>query len=191
MPEILNNSSNVTVGKPRVSGAIFWAPKGSTLPTSATAALDAAFKCLGYVSEDGVTNNNTPETDSIKAWGGDTVCVLQTERGDTFAFTLLESMNEDVLIAIYGSDNVTVDASGNITIKVTADEMVPASWVIDMIMKGNRAKRIVIPEGTITELGDIVYKDDEAVGYPVTITDVTDTNGVYHYEYMSGATVTI
>lgn len=191
MPEILNNASNVSVGKPRISGAIYWAPKGTTLPTTATASLDAAFKCLGYVSEDGVTNNNSPESDSIKAWGGDTVVVLQTERSDTFAFTLLESMNEDVLVAIYGSDNVTVDASGNITVKATADEMVGASWIIDMILKGNRAKRIVIPDGTITELGDIVYKDDEAIGYPITITDIIDTSGVYHYEYLSGATVTI
>lgn len=191
MSDTLNNSANVSVGKPKVAGAIFWAPLGTTLPTTATGTLASAFKCLGYVSEDGVTNNNSPESDSIKAWGGDTVCVLQTERGDTFAFTLLESMNEDVLAAIYGSDNVTVDGSGNITVKATADNMVPASWVIDMILKGNRAKRIVIPEGTITELGDIVYKDDEAIGYPLTITDVTDSNGVYHYEYLSGATVTI
>lgn len=191
MPEILNNSSNVSVGKPRVAGAIYWAPKGTTLPTTATGALDVAFKCMGYVSEDGVTNNNSPESDAIKAWGGDTVCVLQTERKDIFKYTLIESMNEDVLTAIYGSDNVTVDSSGNITLKATADEMEGASWVIDMIMKGSRAKRIVIPDGTITEIGDIVYKDDEAVGYPLTITDVTDANGVYHYEYLSGATVTL
>ena len=191
MPEILNNSSNVSVGKPRVAGAIYWAPKGTTLPTTATGALDAAFKCMGYVSEDGVVNNNSPESDSIKAWGGDTVCVLQKERKDTFKYTLIESMNEDVLTAIYGSDNVSVDGSGNITVKATADEMEGASWVIDMIMKGSRARRIVIPDGTITELGDITYKDDEPIGYPLTITDVTDANGVYHYEYISGATVTL
>lgn len=191
MPEILNNSSNVSVGKPKVRGAIFWAPKGTTLPTTATAELNAAFKCMGYVSEDGVTNNNSPESDVIKAWGGDTVCILQTERKDIFKYTLIESLNEDVLTAIYGSDNVSVDGSGNITLKATADEMEGASWVIDMIMKGNRARRIVIPEGTITEIGDITYKDDEAVGYPLTITDVPDENGVYHYEYLSGATVSL
>ena len=191
MPEILNNSSNVSVGKPKVKGAIFWAPKGTTLPTTATAELNAAFKCMGYVSEDGVTNNNSPKSDVIKAWGGDTVCILQTERKDIFKYTLIESLNEDVLTAIYGSDNVSVDGSGNITLKATADEMEGASWVIDMIMKGNRARRIVIPEGTITEIGDITYKDDEAVGYPLTITDVPDENGVYHYEYLSGATVSL
>lgn len=191
MPDTLNNSANVSVGKPKVAGAIFWAPLGTTLPTTATGALASAFKCMGYVSEDGVTNNNSPESDSIKAWGGDTVCVLQTERKDTFKFKLIESLNEDVLTAIYGSDNVAIDGSGNISLKATADEMTGASWIVDMVMKGNRARRIVIPEGTITEIEDITYKDDEAVGYGLTLTDVPDTNGVYHYEYISGATVTI
>ena len=179
------DATKVSVGKPKVGGAIHWAPIGSTLPTSATAALDAAFVELGYVSEDGLTNNNSPESDTVKAWGGDTVLNLQTDRPDTFALTLLESLNTDVLKTIYGTSNVTVDGSGNITVKATAGEMPSGAWVFDMILKGGRAKRIVVPNGTISELGEIVYKDDEAVGYNVTITDVPDTNGVYHYEYVT------
>ena len=178
-------ATNVTVGKPKVGGAVHWAPLGTTLPTSATAALNAAFVDLGYVSEDGLTNNNSPESDTVKAWGGDTVLSLQTDRPDTFALTLLEAMNEDVLKTIYGSSNVTADGDGNLTIKATAEEMPSGSWVFDMILKGGRAKRIVVPNGTISELGEITYKDDEAVGYNITITDVPDTNGVYHYEYIT------
>lgn len=179
------DATKVSVGKPKVGGAIHWAPIGSTLPTSATASLDAAFVELGYVSEDGLTNNNSPESDTVKAWGGDTVLNLQTDRPDTFAFTLLESLNSDVLKTIYGSSNVTIDGSGNISVKATAQDMPSGAWVFDMILKGGRAKRIVVPNGTISELGEITYKDDEAVGYNVTITDVPDTNGVYHYEYIT------
>lgn len=182
-----NTAANVTVGKPKVGGAIYVAPLGSTLPTDSTTALDAAFKCLGYVSEDGVTNSNSPESDNVKAWGGDTVLVLQTDRPDSFSLTLLEGLNKDVLETIYGSSNVIEDAQGNITVKATADEMTGHAWVFEMIMKGNRAKRTVIPNGTISELGDIVYKDDEAVGYNVTIQDVPDSSGVYHYEYIAAA----
>ena len=182
-----NTAANVTVGKPKVGGAIYVAPLGSTLPTDSSTALDAAFVCLGYISEDGVTNSNSPESDNVKAWGGDTVLVLQTDRPDSFALTLLEGLNEDVLKTIYGSSNVVVDAQGNITVKATADEMTGHAWVFEMIMKGNRAKRTVIPNGTISELGDIVYKDDEAVGYNVTIQDVPDSSGVYHYEYIAAA----
>ena len=185
-----NTAANVTVGKPKVGGAIYVAPLGTTLPTDSSTALNAAFKCLGYVSEDGVTNSNSPESDNVKAWGGDTVLVLQTDRPDSFSLTRLEGLNEDVLKTIYGSSNVTVDGNGNITVKATADEMTGHAWVFEMVLKGNRAKRTVIPNGTISELGDIVYKDDEAVGYNVTIQDVPDSTGVYHYEYIAaGASI--
>lgn len=188
----LNTATNVTAGKPNVTGAIYYAPLGTTLPTSASASLDSAtFTCLGYVSEDGVTNNNSPESENVKAWGGDTVLTIQTDRPDTFAFTLIESINEDVLKAVYGSGNVNVDANGNISIEVNADAMTGAVWVIDMVLRGNRAKRIAIPNGTITELGEIVYRDNEAVGYPITLTDVADSNGNYHYEYIAGSSASI
>lgn len=178
-------ATNVTVGKPKVGGAIHWAPLGTSLPTSATASLNAAFVDLGYVSEDGLTNNNSPESDTVKAWGGDTVLNMQTDRPDAFALKLIEAMNEDVLKTIYGSSNVTADGSGNLTIQATAQDMIAGCWVFDMVLKGGRAKRIVVPNGTISELGEIVYKDDEAVGYDITITDVPDSTGVYHYEYIT------
>lgn len=179
------DATKVTVGKPKVGGAVHWAPLGTSLPASATASLGGSFVDLGYVSEDGLTNNNSPESDTVKAWGGDTVLSLQTDRPDTFALTLIEALNEDVLKTIYGSSNVIKDGSGNLTVKATPQDMISGVWVFDMIVKGGRAKRIVVPNGTISELGEIVYKDDEAVGYNITITDVPDTNGVYHYEYIT------
>lgn len=181
----MNDATNVTTGKPKVGGAVHFAPLGTTLPTDATTALDPAFVDLGYVSEDGLTNNNSPESDTVKAWGGDTVLNLQTDRPDTFALTLIEAMNQNVLKAIYGESNVTVDNDGNVSVQATAEDMSSGAWVFDMILKGGRAKRIVVPNGTISELGEINYKDDEAVGYNITITDVPDASGVYHYEYIT------
>ena len=182
-----NVATNVTTGKPNKSGAIFFAPLGTSLPTSADDTLAAAFKALGYVSEDGLTNDNSPESDQVKAWGGDTVLNMQTDRPDSFGLTLLEVLNENVLKAVYGGSNVTVGGNGDITVKATADDLGSGSWVVDMILRGNRKKRIVIPNGTISELGTITYKDDEAVGYELTITDVPDSAGVYHYEYIKAA----
>ena len=60
-----NTAAHVSTGKPAVNGAIYRAPLGTTLPTSTTATLNSAFKCLGYASEDGVRNNNSPSSDTI------------------------------------------------------------------------------------------------------------------------------
>lgn len=183
MPDALK----VSAGKPKKAGAVFRAPLSSnpTIPTSTSAAL-TGFDELGYVSEDGVTNGNSPEGDDIKAWGGQTVLSTQTDKPDTFKFKLIESMNEDVLKAVYGSDNVST-VSDELVIKANADDQEDCAWVIDMVLKGNKAKRVVIPNGKITEVGDIVYKDDEAVGYEVTITAVPDASGNTHYEYIKTA----
>lgn len=181
----MNNALNVTAGKPKVGGAMYLAPLGTALPTDASSDLSAAWSSLGYVSEDGVTNNNTPESDNVKAWGGDTVLTLQTSKEDTFTFKLIESMNINVLKSIYGDANVE-EVSG--VIKVTANSKIADqfAWVIDMTLKGDVLKRIVIPIASITELGEIAYTDSDAVGYEATITAVPDSAGNTHYEYIEG-----
>lgn len=165
-----NDATNVSTGKPKVGGAVWWAPHGSTLPTDATAALDAAFKCLGYVSDDGLTNENSPETEDVKAWGGDVVATLQSEKTDTFSFKLIESLNINVLKSIYGEDNVEGNSiSTGITVRANSSENEAACWVFDTIMRGGVLKRIVVPNAKMTELGEIVYKDDEPIGYEPTL----------------------
>lgn len=180
----MSDVKNVTVGKPKKGGALFRAPLGTALPTDATTALDVAFKSLGYSGEDGLVNSNSPETDTIKAWGGDIVYSYQSAKPDTFQFTLLEAMNVDVLKAVYGEDNVSGTLSTGITIKANSSEQENCAWVIEMILKGGALKRVVIPCASVTAVGDITYVDEEAVGYETTITAVPDSEGNTHYEYI-------
>ena len=91
----MNTASNVSAGKPKSTGAIWAAPKGTTLPTSTSDTLDVAFKCLGYVSDAGVVNSTSIESNKIKAWGGDTVLVIFSSKEDTYKFTLIEVKNAE------------------------------------------------------------------------------------------------
>ena len=187
-----NTVENVSFGKPNISGAIYRGilGEGLTIPTDATTTLDTDFVCLGYVSEDGVTNTMDQGDDGIKAWGGDTVLITDDQRTDTFKFKLLEIMNEDVLKAVYVDGNVTVTAATSsapkkIAVAVNATDQPECCWVIEMLLKGNNPKRIVIPKGKITEIGDISYKDEDAAGYEITVTAKADSNGNTHYEYLA------
>lgn len=179
----MSSTDNVSYGKPKVGGAVYSAPAGTALPTDATTALDAAYKSLGYVSEDGATNENSPESETVKAWGGDTVLTLQTAKPDTFNYTLIESTNLDVLKEVYGAANVTGDLTTGITIKANALPMEPHVIVIDMILQ-KALKRIVIPNGIVAEVGEIAYVDDDAIGYETTINAMPDAQGNTHYEYI-------
>ena len=179
-----NTVSNVTAGKPKIGGAVFRAALGTTLPTDATTALDAAFASMGYCSEDGVVNSNSPDTSEIRAWGGDIVLTPQESKTDTFQLTLLEVLNVDVLKAVYGEDNVTGTLQAGITVKANSQEVEAGSWAVDMVLRDGAIKRVVIPNGKITEIGDITYSDSDAVGYELTITGFADAAGQTHYEYI-------
>ena len=182
-------ATKVSAGGPKVSGAIFRAPVGTTLPTDASTALNSAFKELGYISDDGLTNSNSVTSNKIKAWGGAVVLTIQDEKNDQFKFTPIESLNAEVLKAVYGDANVSVDGTtGDITVNATAAEAIEYAWVFDVAMRGGTLKRIVLPNAKISELGDIVYKSDAAIGYPITLDAFPDANGKTHYEYIHFAT---
>ena len=177
-------ASNVSAGKPKIGGAIFTAPVGTPLPKTALEALDPAFVGLGYCSDDGLTNGTEIESETIKAWGGDTVLVIQKSKDDNFKFKLIESLNKSVVGYVYGEDNVSGDLDTGLVIHVNNKDVPERSLVIDMILRGSVAKRIVIPNCKIQDVSDIVYDDDNAIGYETTVGCTPDENGDAHIEYI-------
>jgi hypothetical protein len=118
-----NTASNVSTGKPNIAGAVFVAPKGTTLPTDATTALDLTkYTCLGYVSEDGLENSNEMDVSTIKAWGGMIVYRSLNELNDEFSLALIESENVDVLKTVYGASHVTEAVDGTIKVDIIAED---------------------------------------------------------------------
>jgi len=182
---------NVSAGKPRIGGAIFRAPLGTTLPTNATSTLNSSFISQGYCSEDGLTNSNSPESQEVKAWGGDTVMNVQTGKKDQYKTTFLESLYPEVLKTIFGPNNVSGTLETGISVEANADEAEEYVWVFDMNMRGGALKRIVLPDAKIIEVGDVNYRDDKAAGYPVTLSALPDASGNTHYEYIIRQTTAV
>lgn len=179
--------TNVTASKPADGGALYRAPLGTALPSDATTALANTYVGLGLISEDGIVNASEISVDKKKAFGGQTVLITQTERGETFKFTLIETLNLDVKKALYGSDNVTGTLANGITVTVDTEEQVAAVWVIQLVLRGGVKQRIVIPNGQISDIGDITYSDDGLQGYEITIEAMPDASGNLHYEYVKSA----
>lgn len=182
----MSDATKVSAGKPTtaVAGSVFAAVAGTAVPADATTALAAAYKELGYISEDGVTNENTPESEEVKAWGGDIVLSSLTGKPDRFTFALIECLNLEVLKMVYGDSNVTGTLATGVTVKAKAVDPPERALVFDMIMTGGVLKRIAIPRAKISEMEEITYNDTDPVSYGVTITALPDSTGVTHYEYL-------
>lgn len=177
-------ASNVSFGKPKAVGGVYIAPKGTTIPTDGTTALSAAFKNMGYISEDGYVQSIETDTEEIKAWGGDVVLTAQSSYKETHTVNFIET-SVDTLKAIYGAANVT-ETSGKITVNSKSTPLDECVVVIELVMTGGRVKRVVIPHATIADRsGDITYADSSAITYPAKFSAAPDTNGNYHIEYIA------
>lgn len=180
-------ASNVSAGKPRYAGAIYVAPLGSTLPTDADTALDAAFVSLGYISDAGITESQNVDINEIKAWGGDTVLTNNNGRTFTVQFTMIEVKNADVQKMVYGNNNVTGDLTNGIAVAGNNDALEGHAIVIEKLLTDDTKMRTVYPAAYITDIADVAFNDADPIGYQVTATATPDSTGNSKYDYIKAA----
>lgn len=179
-----NTASNVTAAKPAVTGAISIAPLGTQLPTSADGTLATAFKNMGYISEDGVSNDITKTMNKFKAWGGDVVMESEDGFEESYKFKLIEVLNVDVLKFGFGDANVSGTLATGITVNTKPGNDTPVSIVIDTILNGGVLKRVVIPKGVLSGIGTIVSKLNELTGLDCTVDCMAgDSSGATSKKY--------
>ena len=194
------NTKDVRIGAPeqKTTGAIKHAPIGTTLPTLASIAasgvtLDQAFTGDEYVSEDGLTLAPSKSTTDIKDWSGAVVRKVLESFDGTLSWTMI-STNAGALGVAFGAQNITTeDASrthGNqVAAALGADLPDPESFVF--LMKDGAARIvIVVPKGQVTEVSEVTFASNAAVGWGVTLSCYPDSDGKSIYIYTDDGEVT-
>ncbi len=165
-------------------GRVLVAPTGTAAPTDTTAAWNAAFKDLGYTSEDGVILRPNLTAVDINAWQSmEPVRRTVTGRGMTVAFTLLQLTREALLIAFNGGAFTGTDpiiyapgTAGSIYERMLGVEAVDGAKIV----------RLVIPRVEISDVGDIAFNKNGAVGIPLTLA-MLGTTGAASFSIIADA----
>lgn len=158
-------------------GAVFHAPLGTTLPTDTTTALNAAFLDVGYISEDGIIEDQERTNTDVRAFGGDLVRRITSEFGLTFKFSMLEH-NANSVTAYYGNGSATAWE-----IKYAAVRKAWVIWVVDSA--SSKIRRVAVTDGEVTDVEPVTYTTDGAIVYGVTVTAYPNASGVFGFSYQT------
>lgn len=178
--------TKVAVLEGKVTGAIFVAPVTTPLPTDATTPLAEAYKCLGFTSDDGIVITEDGSIKQLRVWEGRTVVRNQrTEYNEQIKFTPVEC-NEDVAKFTWGDDKVSVDSSGNLTIKHHGGDVEPVHTVIEAVPFSGAVARYC-SKTQLNERGDVAGNGEDYAGRELTL-DCLGVNGVTMTEYIAFTT---
>jgi hypothetical protein len=172
------------IDNPRIwSGAdVYVAPVGTTAPTNLSSSLNAAYKALGLLGEDGATENRDQDVTDHYAWGGILVRTTRSKHKRTITVIALE--DNLTVLGLVEPNSVTTD-NGTIatTIVSVPSNPDPRSFVLQL-SDGTVDKRRHIARGEVTEVAEITLADSEMTAYELTIsiypvdevlyTDITD-----------------
>ena len=102
-------AQNAALVEVAATGAVYMATIGASAPTNATVAWSTSWKELGFMNEEGVTENPTLDSEEIKAWqSGATVRKVITGSGLEFGFTGIET-NLQTLELFYPGAVITAE----------------------------------------------------------------------------------
>lgn len=179
MAIVPNSAQNVSTGKGVAGGYFFSAPRTeAVLATLAglsdfSTNLSDSFVNLGHISSDGIVVSESATTNTDTDMNGDPINTSRSEREETVRVTLVER-RADALKEQYGQNNVTVvdgtsDAPDLATTLHTNDDRDHRVYVAELVKKDGLRWRVIIPDGQITEIGDLTINSATLLGREATI----------------------
>lgn len=158
-----------------------------TYPTNASSALSADYFEIGAVTDDGISETTTQDRTDIFIWQGAALARrIPGQFTKEFKFAAAET-NLITLGVQFAGSTITQTAEG-----VTIAEKPPSSdvrsWVLHGV-DGTRKQRIVIPQGEVTERGDVVWAAEDITVYEWTVSCYVDGSGNVAYRYYLDASL--
>ncbi len=176
-----NDSDNVRLAP---NGSVYAAPTGTTLPTTATMALNVAFKDMGYISEDGVSLTPNVEFTDIMAWQA---AVPVKTSLDTASFEIQFNMLE-VNLNTFQLYFFNVTATNNFGQGKFLIPSNPGSQeravIVDWTDDTGDKNRLILPKAVLADRENIQLVRNEAVMTGVTFRAL-DSNGTFAILYSS------
>jgi len=164
-----------------IDGALYSAPIGTALPTSATATLIAAYVGHGLWSSEGVTQASSKSTNATRAFQNNTlIAETVTEGTGTTSLVLLQQNAANA--GLYYGENVNTTA-GSVTWNPGRANG-RRIYVVDKVNADGEVERIV-GEGEVTAMADRVTTYGAVTGYGITITWYGEPT-IYNTSWIAG-----
>ncbi len=151
-----------------------------TLPTNGTSNLDVAFSEIGALSSDGVTESTSQDRTSVFIWQNNAL-VRQIPGEYTKTYSLAAAETSLMTLGINFPGSTITQTSEGVSVVERPPSTDIRAWVLHGI-DGTKAQRIVVPQGEITERGDVVWSAEGITVYEWTLSAYV-TNGVIAYRY--------
>ena len=157
--------SDVLIGKGKVSGMAYRAPRNTSLPAYPSEALSADFVDIGAISEDGI-ELEFPSGDVIRNWGLVAERRVNTENGKVTARFLYT--NQKTLETLVGAGNVTHTAASATHGNVDAVEFAPdvsadpAAFVF-LLKDGDKLAMVGCADALITSISTLQLQPGDPV----------------------------
>lgn len=156
----------------KTTGAVAIAPVGTTLPTSAKAALANAYESGGYVGDAGISISTNKGVTAIKDWSQGTVRKALSDFDGTISLPFLQ-VDEWSATRLVGEDNVTATPAASGHGNILAIDLGPSlpdieTYVFSMKDGDNRV-RVIVPCGQITSIDAVNFVPNAANVWPATL----------------------
>ena len=151
-------------------GIVFFAPKGTAVPTQLTqpSALGAAFASLGDLGKDGFVESRESDSEDYEDINGDVVLTVGKKKSRKWKMTLIETERPKVQEIVNGA--VVTNTDGTIkSVKLSTLDNAEGVMVIYELLSSGTLRMVVLDRAKPEVTGDVTHSKGDLIGHEITV----------------------